>query len=159
MSLPTLAGERVTLRPATPEDAAPLAAIAAAPEVARWVGGFDVVDGQTFTIVVDGDVAGWLNAEAEEDPEYRHVALDLFLAAPLHGQGLGPEALRLAIRHFIAQGHHRFTIDPETANERAISAYAGIGFRPVGVMRAYERHASGDWHDNLLMDLLAEELA
>ena len=156
----------MALRPARDEDAAPLAEIAAAPDVARWIGIYDearigeelLVEGQTFTIVVDGDVAGWLNAEAEEWPEYRHVGLDIFLAAPLHGQGLGPEALRLAIDHFAAQGHHRFTIDPAADNERAISAYAGVGFKPVGVMRAYERHATGDWHDNLLMDLLAEEL-
>ena len=32
-------------------------------------------------------------------------------------------------------------------------------FRPVGVMRRYERDADGSgWHDGLLMDLLAEEL-
>jgi aminoglycoside 6'-N-acetyltransferase len=158
VSLPTLTGGRLTLRPATGADAAALDRIAAAPEVARWVGGYDIVDGQTFTIEVDGEVAGWLNAEAEEHPEYRHVALDIFIAAPLHGRGFGPEALRMAIRHFIEQGHHRFTIDPETGNERAIKAYASVGFKRVGVMRDYERHASGEWHDNLLMDLLAEEL-
>jgi aminoglycoside 6'-N-acetyltransferase len=166
MSLPTLTGERVTLRPARDEDAAALASIAAAPEVARWIGHYDeprvreelIVHGQTFTVVIDGDVAGWLNIEPEEWHEYRHVVLDIFLATPLHGRGLGPEALRLAIRHFIAQGHHRFTVDPAADNERAIKAYASVGFRPVGVMRAYERHQPRGWHDNLLMDLLAEEL-
>lgn len=35
---------------------------------------------------------------------------------------------------------------------------ATVGFRPVGVMRRYERGADGDWHDGLLMDLLADEL-
>ena len=40
------------------------------------------------------------------------------------------------------------------ANENAIRAYAKVGFRPVGVMRSYERNADGTWHDNLLMDLL-----
>ncbi|HEX2508373.1 MAG TPA: GNAT family protein [Miltoncostaeaceae bacterium] len=57
-----------------------------------------------------------------------------------------------------ALGHHRFTIDPAVANERAIRSYAAVGFRPVGVMRAYERGRDGAWHDNLLMDLLAGEL-
>jgi RimJ/RimL family protein N-acetyltransferase len=33
------------------------------------------------------------------------------------------------------------------------------GFRPVGILRRYERDADGvGWHDGLLMDLLAEEL-
>jgi aminoglycoside 6'-N-acetyltransferase len=55
------------------------------------------------------------------------------------------------------RGHHRFSIDPAAANERAIPCYAGLGFKPVGVMRQYERGDDG-WHDNLLMDLLADEL-
>ena len=57
-----------------------------------------------------------------------------------------------------ARGHHRLTIDPSDANERAIRAYSKLGFRPVGVMRQYERGADGTFHDGLLMDLLADEL-
>jgi aminoglycoside 6'-N-acetyltransferase len=75
----------------------------------------------------------------------------------LHGRGVGREAMRLAIRHFIEQGHHRFTIDPAADNERAIRAYAALGFKPVGVMRRYERAPNGNWQDGLLMDLLADE--
>jgi aminoglycoside 6'-N-acetyltransferase len=86
------------------------------------------------------------------------VALDIALATHRHGRGYGPDALRVAIRHFIARGHHRFTIDPAADNERAIRAYRAVGFRPVGLMRAYERGSDGRWHDNLLMDLLADEL-
>jgi aminoglycoside 6'-N-acetyltransferase len=33
-----------------------------------------------------------------------------------------------------------------------------VGFRPVGVMRRYERGPDGVWHDGLLMDMLAGEL-
>ena len=50
------------------------------------------------------------------------------------------------------------TIDPAAANTRAIRAYEKIGFRPVGVMRQYERAPDGTWRDGLLMDLLAGEL-
>jgi aminoglycoside 6'-N-acetyltransferase len=32
-----------------------------------------------------------------------------------------------------------------------------VGFKPVGVMRQYERDETG-WHDGLLMDLLTAEL-
>ena len=41
-----------------------------------------------------------------------------------------------------------------------IPLYQGskVGFKPVGVMRRYERDANGkDWHDGLLMELLAGE--
>ena len=50
------------------------------------------------------------------------------------------------------------SIDPAAANERAIRAYERVGFRRVGVMRAYERGPDGTWHDGLLMDLLRDEL-
>ena len=67
--------------------------------------------------------------------------------------GLGPEAIRLAARClFEVRGHHRLTIDPAAENLRAIHAYERVGFRPVGVMRQYERGRDGTWHDGLLMD-------
>ena len=43
-------------------------------------------------------------------------------------------------------------------NERAISAYKKVGFKPVGVLRRYEMGPDGTFHDSLLMDLLIEEL-
>jgi aminoglycoside 6'-N-acetyltransferase len=57
------------------------------------------------------------------------------------------------------RGHHRITIDPAVENAAAIRAYEKVGFKPVGVMRQYERDVDGDGrHDGLLMDLLAGEL-
>ncbi|HXI44982.1 MAG TPA: GNAT family protein, partial [Candidatus Acidoferrales bacterium] len=68
-------------------------------------------------------------------------------------------AIRTLARYLIeGRGHHRLTIDPSAANERAIKAYERVGFRRVGVMRSYERGPDGTWHDGLLMDLLADEL-
>ena len=49
-------------------------------------------------------------------------------------------------------------IDPAAHNEAAIRCCTRAGFRPVGVMRRYERSTDGDWHDGLLMDMLASEL-
>jgi aminoglycoside 6'-N-acetyltransferase len=116
-------------------------------------------DGAAFAIEVDGRLAGWLGFTEENEPDYRHAGLDIFLAPEHQGRGLGPAALRLAARWLVEErGHHRLTIDPAQANDRAIRAYASVGFRPVGVMRRYERGADGEWHDNLLMDLLADEL-
>jgi aminoglycoside 6'-N-acetyltransferase len=56
------------------------------------------------------------------------------------------------------RGHHRITIDPAAANERAIRCYQKLGFRPVGIMRQYERGNDGRFHDGLLMDLLRDDL-
>lgn len=170
--LPALAGERVTLRPLASGDVDWLADAVARPEVLAWWGfealdadrvraGLreDVADGNAFAIEVGAALAGWLGFHEEKEPDYRHASLDIFLAPEHHGRGLGPEALRLAARWLIDErGHHRLTIDPAAANARAIAAYRRVGFQPVGVMRRYERGTDGQWHDGLLMDLLAEEL-
>ena len=50
-------------------------------------------------------------------------------------------------------------IDPAADNAAAIRCYEKVGFRPVGIMRAYERGADGTLHDGLLMDLLADDIA
>ena len=70
------------------------------------------------------------------------------------GRGYGRRVLKLVIDHFVAKGHHRFTIDPDVTNARAIRCYSAVGFEPVGVMRAYERNPAGGWNDALLMDLI-----
>jgi aminoglycoside 6'-N-acetyltransferase len=159
----------LTLRPLEDADLEELAAVVAGPGVREWWGPpgdpehtkADLRnDGAAFAIEVDGALAGWLGFNEETDPGYRHAGLDIFLSPPFQDRGLGPAALRLAIGWLIAErGHHRLTIDPARDNERAIRAYAAVGFRPVGVMRRYERGVDGSWHDNLLMDLLAEEFS
>ena len=168
LRLPVLRAERLTLRPLTEADLDVLVVTLADPSVRRWWGtveGPDALredlrhDGCALAIEVDGELAGWLGVAEEATPDYRYVALDVALGAAWQDRGLGSEALRTVIRWLIeARGHHRFTIDPAVANERAIRAYAAVGFRAVGVLRRYERGPDGTWEDGLLMDLLAEEL-
>ncbi len=158
-----LQGERVGLRPSREEDVAQLVTLLNAPGVTEWWGVNDAGDVREelhlgWTLLVGGRVAGWLLVHEELEPDYRHVTLDIAVDARLHGQGYGPEALRLIISHLIARGHHRFTIDPAVANARAVRAYAAVGFKPVGVLRSAERAPDGVWRDALLMDLLASEL-
>lgn len=105
-------------------------------------------------------VVGAIQAWEQDDPDYRHAGMDLFLASSAQGRGLGPEAIRLVAGWLIdVRGHHRLTIDPAAANEGAIRAYATVGFTSVGRLRAYERGPDGTWHDAVLMELLAEDLA
>jgi aminoglycoside 6'-N-acetyltransferase len=156
-------GERVELRPAGEDDVPALLAMLHEPDVAAWWGENDAASVRdelpgSFAIVVDGELAGWLLVHEETDPQYPSVAFDITLTSALHGQGYGREALRVAVRHFAARGHHRFTIDPAVENERAIRCYQAVGFKPVGVLRAYERRPGGGYRDGLLMDLLADEL-
>ena len=95
----------------------------------------------------------------EDDPEFRHAGIDLFLGAPFQGRGLGIDAVRTMARHLVAdRGHQRLVIDPAAHNERAIRCYEKVGFKRVGVMREYWLDADGVWRDGLLLDLLADEL-
>jgi aminoglycoside 6'-N-acetyltransferase len=152
---------RVTLRPLTDVDRAILEPVLSEPGVREWWGTqLELDDQDAFAIVVDGEVAGWLGWYEETDADYRHGGLDIFLAPPFQGRGLGREALLLGARWLIEErGHHRLIIDPAAHNARAIAVYESIGFKPVGIMRRYERGGDGTWHDGLLMDLLAEELS
>jgi aminoglycoside 6'-N-acetyltransferase len=168
--MPTLQGAHVTLRPATTADIPELARIRSTPEVLRWWRGGeemvasvaeDLAEEGTETLVIehDGRVIGAIQWHAEEEPDYRHAGIDLYLDPAVHGRGLGADAIRTLARHLIAdQGHHRLVIDPAADNTAAIRCYSKVGFRPVGVMRNYEKGMDGAWHDGLLMDLLKEEL-
>lgn len=116
-------------------------------------------DTQTFAIERDGRVVGAIQWSAENEPDYRHASIDIYLDPSMHGHGYGADAVRTLARHLIAAlGFHRLVIDPAADNTAAIRCYGKVGFRPVGVMRQYERGSDGTWHDGLLMDLVADEL-
>jgi aminoglycoside 6'-N-acetyltransferase len=167
-----LRGEHVVLRPVTSDDIDSLESIFAEPTVAEWWPRYTRErleaeflrpdEGTTvYAITVDTEVAevvGIIQSWEEDDPDYRHAAIDIAVAVRWHGEGVAVDALRTLGRHLLGAGHHRLVIDPAVANERAIACYAKVGFRPVGVMRRYERGADGTFHDSLLMDLLDGEL-
>jgi aminoglycoside 6'-N-acetyltransferase len=167
----TLQGAAVTLRPATLDDVPELARIRATPDVHRhWRGGNNMVaavledfaeqESTAYAIELEGRVVGCIQWQAEEEPDYRHARIDIYVDPAVHGRGVGTDAVRTLARHLVDDhGHHRLTIDPAADNPAAIRAYTKVGFRPVGIERRAERGNDGTWHDVLLMDLLAEELA
>ncbi|MGZ8734080.1 MAG: GNAT family N-acetyltransferase [Acidimicrobiia bacterium] len=165
----TLDGALIRLRFPTRADIDELVRIRSTPEVfERWRGGdlvgevekhFDEADVVAYVVELDGRVAGWIPWGAEQDPDYRHANIDLYLDPAVHGRGIGTDAVRTLARHLITDHcYHRIVIDPAADNVAAIRAYSKVGFRPVGIMRRYERGNDGTWHDGLLMDLLADDL-
>jgi aminoglycoside 6'-N-acetyltransferase len=149
-------------------DIAALERVMACPGVRSWWWDFEIGkfsdelrDPGLVALVVelDGEVVGYMQFSEEESLAYHFASIDLALHDDYQGRGLGRDAVRTLARYlFDVRGHHRLTIDPALANERAIRCYAGVGFRRVGVMREYERGADDTWHDGLLMELLAGEL-
>jgi aminoglycoside 6'-N-acetyltransferase len=164
-----LEGDRVRLRPLAPEDAGRLAEIGTEPEVSRWWPDITVDelrakaegrdDATAFAVEHRGNVIGLVQFAEEENEEYRHANIDLFLTTSVHNRGLGRDTVRTLARWLIDErGHHRITIDPTLANEKAVRCYETVGFRRVGVLRRYWRDPNGEWQDGLLLDLLADEL-
>ena len=162
---PELRGPRVRLVPFSPEHHARLRELHLTPEVRRWWQDpseswpEDEPDHVNYTVLVAGEIAGFAQWGAENDPMYRHAWLDLFLDPAVHGRGLGTETVQVVCAHLIDDhGFHRLVIDPELENEVAIATYRKVGFAPVGVLRQYSRDRFGVWKDGLLLELLAEEL-
>ena len=168
--VPTLVGDQVTLRPLRTTDREDLLEVLRDPTVvavwdtrgpensvdellagdARWT---------VWAIEVDGRFAGSIQASETDDDDYRSAGIDIFMSSSFQGRGLGTDAVRTLARYLLdVRGHHRLTIDPAASNSRAIRTYEKVGFKPVGVMRRYERGQDGNYHDGLLMDLLAGEL-
>lgn len=168
---PRLAGELCVLRPLNPGDVDRLIEIQSEPSVARWwhlpdpervqrnVEGVGAPGCVSLAIEREGQLIGLIQYEEENDSDFRHAAVDMFIATEHQGQGIGPDAVRTLARYLIGERrHHRLTIDPIVSNAAAIRAYEKVGFRPVGVMRQYWLGPDGALHDGLLMDLLAGEL-
>jgi aminoglycoside 6'-N-acetyltransferase len=165
---PRLDGARVVLERVGPRHVDDLRRIHEEPAVARWwrlpEAGWPLTNGDDevgYAVVLrdDGAVHGYVQYGEDTDPDYLAGSVDLFLEPALHGRGYGREVVALMAAYLIeGRGHHRVTIDPAADNAAAIACYAAVGFRPVGVMRQYERGSDGTWHDGLLMDLLAAEL-
>jgi aminoglycoside 6'-N-acetyltransferase len=166
MPVPELSGPRVRLVPCAPEHHARLRQLHREPEVRRWWQDPDddwpgSAEPHTvhYTVMLEGEIAGFVQWHEEPEPMFRHAGVDLFLDPAVHGRGLGTETVRVVSEHLIDDhGFHRLVIDPEAENVAAIACYRKVGFRPVGVMRRYSRDRFGVWKDGLLLDLLAEEL-
>jgi aminoglycoside 6'-N-acetyltransferase len=169
MMEPIVHGERVTMRLLTEGDLPRLLEIVHQPGVAEWWPGYDMKrlrgdtlddEGSTsLAIELDGAFVGLVIYTEQRDPYYKSAGIDITLDVTCVGQGLGGDTLRTIARYlFEERGHHRLTIDPSLANERAIGVYKRVGFKPIGVARQYEKGTDGSFHDNLLMDMLVGEL-
>jgi aminoglycoside 6'-N-acetyltransferase len=154
------------LLPLGPEHGDDLRRIRGLPGVLRWwdppeddfpLG--DAPELTRFAVIVDGAVAGMIQYGEELEPKYKSASIDLFLDPAVHNRGVGTAAVAEVVRILVEErGHHRITIDPAVDNAPGIRAYTKVGFRPVGVMRKYERDAGGEgWHDGLLMELVVGE--
>ena len=163
-----LLGERTHLRPLVAEELRSVVTVMAQdPAVSRWWSADPgklrhwLQEPDSVVFVVEdlrepGRTLGVIQASSDrEDPDYESASLDIGLFEEARGRGLGPDALRTMARWLFGSCRfHRITIDPAAENAAAVRAYEKAGFRRIGVARRYERDDHGEWHDNVLLDLL-----
>ncbi|MBB1256941.1 SpoIIE family protein phosphatase, partial [Streptomyces sp. OF3] len=93
----------------------------------------------------------------EDEPDYRHAGIDIFLDPAAHGAGLGTDAVRTLAVHLVDDhGPHRLGIDPA-----ADYSTADIPLPPGAVLALYTdglvEHPGTDIDDAI--DDLADQLA
>lgn len=176
---PSLAGNRVLLRPVRPEDQAQRQRLGWHASIERGYGH----DAEDRDMSVE-EASAWLEAVllAERDPTRRHWVIEsdgaLVGVAFLHsidardrkarfaiglfhpdhqGRGFGTEATRLVLAHaFTGMGLHRVDLRVLAFNQAAVACYEGCGFQVEGRERE-SCWIGGRAHDDLIMGILARE--
>lgn len=153
-------------RPASPEDAADIAAIynqgiedrsatfetspRSAEEVATWlVGGYPVM-----VVEADSVVAFAACSSYSSRPCYRGIAeFAVYVRRDARGRGYGEAAMQALTERARAEGFWKLTSKVFTDNAASRRLLASLGFREVGIL---ERHAKldGVWRDVVLVEKL-----
>ena len=172
------ATERLTVRPATPDDAAALFTYRSDAQVARWMtqqptelaawtSHFGSRCPYTLMVERDGDVIGdlflktedaWAQAEVRDRAVAVHAEIGWCLAPAHGGRGYATESVRdlLAIA-FDGLGLRRVVAHCFADNEPSWRLMERIGMRREAHTIKDALHRDGQWHDGLTYALLAEE--
>jgi aminoglycoside 6'-N-acetyltransferase len=141
-------GRLTTLRPARADDVDRLVAWHADPDVARYWDDETFTREQMTSRLARADVEAWIVEEQGTPVGYLQVhpdGLDMFLAPPARGRGLGPDAARAMASYLRDERDRaRVTVDPYVWNEGAIRAWGRAGFVEVSRHPADEVHTA-EW--------------
>lgn len=175
-ALPTLAGERVTLRELRRSDAASLVAMLATAEVARFitpppttVEGFERFIEWThlqrsqgayacFAVVPEGlDAAIGIFQVRQLDPSFATAEWGFAIGSPYWGTGVFADAARLTVTFaFHTLGVHRLEARAAARNGRGNGALAKMGAVREGVLRKSFRR-NGEYLDQHLWSIVQED--
>ncbi len=171
---PTLAGERVILRPMLAEDAAAMFASMDDAEGMRltgthatftlvqleqWAASRQDSDDRLDLSIIDRETGAWAGELAINDWDSDNHSCNFRIAIGPAGRnrGLGSEATRLVIEYvFEHLPINRIGLDVFGFNPRALHVYERAGFTREGVLRA-ALYWDGKYHDSILMSILRDE--
>jgi RimJ/RimL family protein N-acetyltransferase len=175
ISIPTLHGERITLRDKIPSDRDNYLATGGQTE-AMWGFGANMKDVRpktpegadrwmlgkpgwmTWEIALnDGRRIGSIHFhDIVESDRNAMLAIGISSADDMD-QGYGTEAIKLLLAHgFKSMNLHRIDLRVLTRNKRAIRAYEKCGFVREGIKRE-NGFIDGKWEDDLFMSILEHE--
>jgi RimJ/RimL family protein N-acetyltransferase len=111
-----------------------------------------------FVIEVDGERAGMMEFETENERSRIAYLGGLALHPDFRGRGLASDAARALQRHLLLDlCFHRLQLETYGFNERAIRHAESVGFVHEGTKRrAYRRH--GGWQDGVTFGFVREDL-
>lgn len=98
----------------------------------------------------DGTLAGYAVAMTAVDEIH---LLNITVAPPLQGRGHARALLASLLQHVRLQGLHSVWLEVRPSNARARTLYAQLGFREVGLRRAYYPAPQGSREDAIVMSL------
>jgi RimJ/RimL family protein N-acetyltransferase len=170
---PTLIGERVRLEPLTSAVREDYLATLQDPEVQRLTGSHEGVD--------PGEVEWWLATRQDHhdradwaavrladgaflgeavinllDADNASANYRILLGSAHMNRGYGTEITRLVVDYALGAGLHRLSLGVYDFNPRAQRVYEKCGFVLEGRMRDALRWG-GQWHDELVMSVLASD--
>jgi len=170
-----LEGTRITLRPASLDDAEARFALGTDAEIVKMFGVSPsdakpmtrhaaeqwaqslAVNPYAWVIEVEGSLVGEIKLHSITVQDRRASMAVGIYDRNLLGKGIGTEAISLLLGHaFSEMKLHRIGIRVLAYNERAIRAYAKCGFSVEGRERE-TAFVDGKWHDDLMMGLLSTE--
>jgi RimJ/RimL family protein N-acetyltransferase len=170
--------ERLTLRPATAEDADTMYAYRSLEPVARWMTQLptDVLGWRddfakrspyTLMILLDGEAVGdlflktedaWAQAEVRDRAKDVSAEIGWCLAPPHEGRGYATEAVReLLWIAFDALGLRRVTAICFADNEPSWRLMERVGMRREAHHVRDNLHRDGEWYDGFTYAMLADE--
>lgn len=169
----------VAFVPVSDQDTEMLLGWLATPEVRKWWGdpeaelkliknskGSGTGDADCYIVKIDNTPTGFIQSWDPdkldekwllEEPWLRDVqsgalGIDIFIGEPnMIGKGVGSRIISEFCKKLFSDGANRLLIDPDAKNERAIRAYAKVGFT------TYDEY----WNTNggtILMDLTPDKL-
>lgn len=160
----------VSIRPATPDDAAAICTIynqgiedriatleteLRTPEERRQWMDARAARHPVVAAVAGGQVAGWGSLNAfNPRPAYDNVVdLSVYVERGWRGRGVGRALLEHLLPLARTLGYHKMVLATFPCNEAGVALYRKMGFGPVGIYHEQGR-LDGRWVDVLIMERL-----